>query len=212
MHHLSAASRRRVRLATAVATGTLLASMIAGCSSNDVSDESGEAVGLASTCSDVDLSAVETAATELDGAVETLWAAEGDEAAFATSTVAFLEKGSVLFSSLAVALDPLFEELARTSGQSDIADVTNDFTTAEATFSAIASEISAAGKVSADDIVAIQDVGNGFDDFFQVVNSGSPTGDELAGIPACETMIRQLDLVTTNISAADGQDELNGAD
>lgn len=59
MHHLSATSRRRFQFAAVLATGTLLASMFAGCSSSDGSDESEEAGGLASACSNVDLAADE---------------------------------------------------------------------------------------------------------------------------------------------------------
>jgi len=213
---------RRGRPAALLVAGVLLAWTVVGCSSGDDSasttstgnagsSESGGADALAASCSEVDLASVETSAAELAEAQVTLEAAVGDEAEFAAATVAFLEKGSVMFSSLATALDAFFDELAQASGQSAIADVTDDFTGAAADFSALAPEITAAGSVTGDDIAAIQAVDTRFERFAEYVNPGSPSGDDLQRIPACQTMVRNLDAVTSAISAADGQDELDGA-
>lgn len=218
----STTSRRRWRPAALLAAGGLLAWTFVGCSSGDDSASTTSTVSpssnnndgteeLATACSEVDLTPVETSAAELAEAQLTLEAAAGNEAEFAAATVAFLEKGSVMFSSLATALDVFFDELARASGQSAIADVTDDFTTTANDFSALAPEINSAGMVTGDDIATIQAVNARFDKFAEYVNPGSPSGDDLQRIPACKTMIRNLDAVTSAISAADGQDELEGS-
>lgn len=213
MVHPSTPSRRRRRPGEFLAAGALLALMIAGCSSGDDSSSTTSTTSrgtgdLAAACSEVDLAPVETAAADLADAQTTLEAAAGNEAEFASATAVFLDKGSVMFSSLATALDAFFDELAQASGQSAIADVTDDFTTAAADFSALAPEIRAAGTVTSDDIATIQRVGTKFDRFAGYVNAGSPSGDELRRIPECETMIRNLDQATAAISAADGDDEI----
>ena len=73
------------------------------------------------------------------------------------------------------------------------------------------SDIPTVNTVTAADIAAIMEVNTRFDKFAVAVGSGSPSGDMLKEIPDCKTFLRELDLATQAISAADGTDELDGA-
>lgn len=63
-----------------------------------------------------------------------------------------------------------------------------------------------------DDLAEIQAVNTKFDRFVEYLNPGSPSGDDLRQIPACKTLLKNLDTATSAISSADGQDELDTAD
>jgi hypothetical protein len=116
----------------------------------------------------------------------------------------------VFFSVMATKLDTLFGDLSKSSGESDLITVIDDFNTTADEFTALSAKISNSGTVTGADISAIVAVGPRFDRFAVAVDSGSPTGDMLKEIPDCKTFLRNLDLVTQNISAADGIDELDG--
>ena len=217
MIHPPTTVTRRRRPVALLAAAVLLAGTIAGCSSGDdsasttstTSADSGETSALATACREVDLAPITKSAADLDQARRTLEAAAGNDAEFTAATIAFLGTGQVFFTALATALDPFFDELARASGQSAVADVTADFATAADDFAALAPEIEAAGKVTPEHIAAIQAVNTKFDRFAEYVNAGSPSGDELRQIPTCTAFLRNLDETTSAISAADGKDELD---
>ena len=200
------------RTAGFLAAGILLASTFAGCSSgSSSSSESGGSKALAADCRNVDLSAIKNAASEISQAQLDLKAAGTSGPAFASATVVFLNKGSVFFSTMATTLETLFNDLAKTTGQSDLANIINDFSTTADEFTVLSAKIKSANTVTAADIAAIMEVNTRFDKFAVAVDSGSPSGDMLKEIPDCKTFLRELDLATQAISAADGTDELDGA-
>lgn len=226
-------SQSRLRRTMAVlATAMLLAWTIPGCSTSNEGD-GGQTVDtvkrqasetsrpaeevkptsgtedLATVCSEADLTSVENASAGFADAQRDLMAAIGDEPAFASATVVLLDKGVVLFSSIASTLDTFFDELAQTSGQSAIADTPDDLRTAADRFSVLATDIEKAGTVTGDDIAAIQAIGTMFDEFGSDFESGSPGGDEVRQIAACETLVRDLDVATSAASATDGDDEID---
>jgi len=208
-------SAHRVRFAALVTvTGTLMIGTIAGCSgdsdsaSTTTTTTDGATGDLATICSEVDLAPITKSAADLKQAEVTLRAAAGNEAEFASATVAFLGKGQIFFSSMATALDPFFAGLAEESGQSAIANVTDAFRSAAEDFAALAPEIESAGRVTSADITEIQSESAKFVKFAEYVNPGSPSGDALRQIPTCTTLMRNLDRATGAISAADGKDEL----
>jgi hypothetical protein len=112
---------------------------------------------------------------------------------------------------MATTLDTFFTDLAKTTGQSDLADIVDDLSTTADEFTALSAKINSADTVTADDIAAIMGVNSRFDKFVVALDSGSPSGDMLKEIPDCKTFLRNLDLATQSISAADGTDELDGA-
>ena len=186
----------------------MLAAVFAGCSS---SSESGGTKNLAADCRNADLSAIESAASDMSQAQQALEAAGSSGAGFTSATVVFLNKGSVFFSAMATTLDTFFTDLAKTTGQSDLADIVDDLSTTADEFTALSAKINSADTVTADDIAAIMGVNSRFDKFVVALDSGSPSGDMLKEIPDCKTFLRNLDLATQSISAADGTDELDGA-
>lgn len=198
----------------------MFAVAITGCSSSSDSASTTSTTGsgsggteeLSSVCSATDLAPVQESAAALDEAQLTLRAAAGNDEEFTSATVAFLKKGNIFFSSLASVLDPFFAELAQQSSLSAIADLTDDLTTAANDFTALANEIESAGAVTQDDLAEIQAVNTKFDRFVEYLNPGSPSGDDLRQIPACKTLLKNLDTATSAISSADGQDELDTAD
>lgn len=198
----------------------MFAVAITGCSSSSDSASTTSTTGsgsggteeLSSVCSATDLAPVQESAAALDEAQLTLRAAAGNDEEFTSATVAFLKKGNIFFSSLATVLDPFFAELAQQSSLSAIADLTDDLTTAANDFTALANEIESAGAVTQDDLAEIQAVNTKFDRFVEYLNPGSPSGDDLRQIPACKTLLKNLDTATSAISSADGQDELDTAD
>ncbi len=108
-------------------------------------------------------------------------------------------------------LGTFFNDLAKATGQSDLANIINDFSTTADEFTVLSAKIKSANTVTAADIAAIMEVNTRFDKFAVAVSSGSPSGDMLKEIPDCKTFLRELDLATQAISAADGTDELDGA-
>jgi hypothetical protein len=210
---LSSTLLRGGRTAAFLATGILLASTFAGCSSGS-SSSSSESDGtkvLAADCRNVDLSAIKNAASEISQAELDLRAAGTSGPAFASATVVFLNKGSVFFSTMATTLGTFFNDLAKATDQSDLANIINDFSTTADEFTVLSAKIKSANTVTAADIAAIMEVNTRFDKFAVAVGSGSPSGDMLKEIPDCKTFLRELDLATQAISAADGTDELDGA-
>ena len=200
------------RTAGFLAAGILLASTFAACSSgSSSSSESGGSKDLAADCRNVDLSAIKNAASEISQAQLDLKAAGTSGPAFASATVVFLNKGSVFFSTMATTLGTFFNDLAKTTGQSDLTNIINDFSTTADEFTVLSAKIKSANTVTAADIAAIMEVNTRFDKFAVAVDSGSPSGDMLKEIPDCKTFLRELDLATQAISAADGTDELDGA-
>jgi hypothetical protein len=197
------------RPAVLLAAGILLASAFAGCSSGS---ESGGTKNLAADCRNVDLSKIESAASNISQAQKALEAAGSSGAGFTSATVVFLNKGSVFFSTMATTLDTFFIDLAKATGQSDLTDIIDDFSITADEFTALSAKISSADTVTAADIAAIMEVNSRFDNFAVAVDAGSPSGDMLKEIPDCKTFLRNLDLATETISAADGTDELDGAD
>jgi hypothetical protein len=112
---------------------------------------------------------------------------------------------------MATTLETFFSDLAKTTGQSDLNNIINDFSTTADEFTVLSPKIKSAGTVTAADIAAIMEVNARFDKFAVALDSGSPSGDMLREIPECKTFLRDLDLATEAISAADGTDELDGA-
>ena len=139
----------------------LLVRTIAGCSS---SSDSGATKDLAATCSEADLTSIDT----------------------------------------------FFDESALASGPSAIADTPDDLRAAADNFSQLAADIGKAGTVTGNDIVTIQAIGTRFDEFGFEFEAGSPGGDECRRIPACETLVRNLDVATSAASATDEEDEIDG--
>jgi hypothetical protein len=199
--------QRSGRPGVLLVTGILLAAAFAGCSS---SSESGGTEVLSRDCRNADISAIESAASQMSQAQKVLEASGASGDSFTSATVEFLNKGSVFFSVMATKLDTLFGDLSKSSGESDLITVIDDFNTTADEFTALSAKISNSGTVTGADISAIVAVGPRFDRFAVAVDSGSPTGDMLKEIPDCKTFLRNLDLVTQNISAADGIDELDG--
>lgn len=220
MFRVPITSARRGRPVALLAAGLMFAVAITGCSSSSDSASTTSTTGsgsggteeLSSVCSATDLAPVQESAAALDEAQLTLRAAAGNDEEFTSATVAFLKKGNIFFSSLASVLDPFFAELAQQSSLSAIADLTDDLTTAANDFTALANEIESAGAVTQDDLAEIQAVNTKFDRFVEYLNPGSPSGDDLRQIPACKTLLKNLDTATSAISSADGQDELDTAD
>jgi hypothetical protein len=227
------------RTTVILAAGTLLASTFAGCSSSSEtsssetsssetsssetsssetsssetsSSETSEFEDLSEACREADLAQVEKASSDLYQAQLAIKAAGSDEVSFASATVAFLNKGSVFFSAMATDLDAFFDELSQASGQSSLTDVTDGFRATADEFTALASEIDSSGTVTSEQIAAIMAVNSQFDGFVTAVNSESPSGDLLRQIPDCKTFVRDLDLATETISAADEVDELDGSE
>lgn len=226
LHPSTTPRRRRGRPAALLAVGVLLAWTIAGCSSGDDSasttstskvsassngdsNGSGDTEALATACREANLAPVETAAADFADASVTLEAADS-EAAVTAAAVTLLDTGSALFSSIATALDDFFTELAQASGQSAIADIPDDFRTAADDFSALATDINDAGTVTEDDIATIEEVGQRFDELGSNIESGSPGGDELRRVPACETLIRNFEGVFATLEGDSGSSSSGG--
>lgn len=216
MQHLPVRSRRRRWRAPAVlAIGVFLPWTLLGCSGGDDSASTttsvvrassngggGNTEGLETACREADLGTVEDAAADFAAAQAALGTTAG-EAAGAAATVELLDKGSVLFSAMASSLGDFFTALADALGQSSIADIPDGFRAAADDFSALATDINDAGTVTEADISSIEDVGAQFDELGETIESGSPGGDELRRVPACETFIRNFESVFDNIEGTD---------
>jgi hypothetical protein len=196
---------RRGRFAAVLAAGLLLAATFAGCTSS--SDSEGTTT-LATACREVDLAPVETAASDFHSAELVLVDAFGNEAALTAAMVAFLAKGSVFFTSMASSLDVFLDELARASNVRALSGKTDVWNETAGDFTALATDVSAAGTVTSDDIAVLLGVQAKFDPFLRAINPGSPSGNLLRRIPACKTLIRNIDAATSIISADDGEDEI----
>jgi hypothetical protein len=184
----------------------MLAGAVVGCGENDDSISTATTAAqespngtdaveaLATACREVDLAPVEQAA---DGFVAAQAATDEatTEAEATTAIVDLLDSGSVLFSTMATSLAPLFESLAIAADQPSIAEVPGDFRAAADDFSTLATDIDEAGSLTDADIDRIDQVGERFDTLDDVIEAESDAGRELRRVPACETFIRNFEAV-----------------
>lgn len=214
LHPSTTVGRRRRRPAALLVMGTLLLGLAVGCSgSNDsastttastvTASTSAGVEDLAAACREVDLVPIQQAADDFVAAEAALDVATSEQAV-TTAFVTLLDKGSVLFSTMASSLEDLFGALADAARQPALADVPDGFRTAADDFSALATDINEAGTITEADVSRIDEVGASFDELDALVEPGSEGGQELRRVPACETFVRNFEAVFADLDGDGG--------